>query len=492
MYSTPYIFVHEQIPVVLNFDLTNQSPNLDGFKSGLITGNNGLAQKRGFAAEISNHLYDKHVSGKNAEYVGTDFVKNGPDRIVNNVLIQTKYCASGRNCIRACISNGKWRYPNQLIEVPHDAKIYKEACEYLQKKLDNKEIVIPGVTNAKQVIKRGKYTLRQANLIAKSGKLKMIKKVTIDRQQVIICTLAIGLSAVVTISLSLYSGKSLQEAIEQGIITLIMTGGEKATRYLVSTVLHSGVILRALNEPIKKALIQTVGYKGSASLVNPVRSLLSMKPIYGAAAMNNLTKMVKMGVLSVAVEGVMIGISTGIDLLHYSNDEKSGLQVAKNVVDNTVSSVGGLGGASIGAVVGSALLPGVGTVIGGIIGGFGAGLVSSVVSSSVTSIVIKSDTHIFNKFVKEILEKKVESLAIDYLLIQKESNELVKNIMEELIKKRKGVSFSKLRDCFSSLNDHFKDMEEMEQYAEELLVPYFEKIVAKRKIIDEKIFSAFM
>ena len=45
----------------------------------------------GFAAEDANNLADK-LSGKNAEVVGTSNTLNGPDRVVNGVFVQSKYC----------------------------------------------------------------------------------------------------------------------------------------------------------------------------------------------------------------------------------------------------------------------------------------------------------------------------------------------------------------------------------------------------------------
>lgn len=78
----------------------------------------------GFAAENANHLYDKIANidfggqGK-VQLVGEDIdpetgriVKNGADRIVNGVNIQTKYCASGAKCISECFDEGKFRYIN--------------------------------------------------------------------------------------------------------------------------------------------------------------------------------------------------------------------------------------------------------------------------------------------------------------------------------------------------------------------------------------------
>ena len=66
------------------------------------------------AAERANHLYDK-LTGHNAKIVGDDNAKNGADRIVDGVYIQSKYCATGSRCVNECFENdgkGAFRYMN--------------------------------------------------------------------------------------------------------------------------------------------------------------------------------------------------------------------------------------------------------------------------------------------------------------------------------------------------------------------------------------------
>ncbi|MDK4563980.1 hypothetical protein QG053_02740 [Kingella kingae] len=59
------------------------------------------ARGHGFAAEKANHLYDK-FTGKNAHLVGGDNAKNGADRLVDGIQIQTKFCNGGGKCIAEC------------------------------------------------------------------------------------------------------------------------------------------------------------------------------------------------------------------------------------------------------------------------------------------------------------------------------------------------------------------------------------------------------
>ena len=59
----------------------------------------------GFAAEDANALADKW-SGKHVDQVGVNNAKNGADRIVNGVEIQTKYCSTASTSIDAAFENG--------------------------------------------------------------------------------------------------------------------------------------------------------------------------------------------------------------------------------------------------------------------------------------------------------------------------------------------------------------------------------------------------
>mgnify|MGYP004652700097 FL=1 len=69
------------------------------------------AQGHGYAAEQANNLYD-FLTGKDAKIVGGDNAKDGPDRMVNGVNIQTKYCHDAASSVQAAFENGQCRYVN--------------------------------------------------------------------------------------------------------------------------------------------------------------------------------------------------------------------------------------------------------------------------------------------------------------------------------------------------------------------------------------------
>ena len=69
------------------------------------TGISWAAQGHGFAAEQANNLHDI-LTGKDAKIVGGDNAKDGPDRMVNGVNIQTKYCHDAASSVQAAFENG--------------------------------------------------------------------------------------------------------------------------------------------------------------------------------------------------------------------------------------------------------------------------------------------------------------------------------------------------------------------------------------------------
>ena len=134
-------------------------------------------QGHGYAAEQGNNLYD-NINGRNAEILGDDNAKNGPDRIVDGQLIQTKYCQNAKASVNSGFKDGKYRYldcngnPMQL-EVPSDQ--YEEAIRIMEEKIRNGQV--PGCKNPKdasKIIRKGNITLKQAINIAKAGTVESL------------------------------------------------------------------------------------------------------------------------------------------------------------------------------------------------------------------------------------------------------------------------------------------------------------------------------
>jgi hypothetical protein len=256
----------------------------------------------GFAAERANHLADM-LSGKDATIAGDLNELNGPDRIVNGVEIQSKYCNTGSKCIAECFKDGKFRYFSEdgtpmKIEVPLDK--YDDAIKAMEHRIKNGQV--PGVSDpneAKNIVRKGHYTYEQAKNIAKFGTVDSLKFDAANG--LVIASTAMGISALITFSVVLWRGEDVSVALKSAALSGIRVGGITwITSIMCSQLARTGVeaSLRGSTDYIVKLM----GPKVSAHFANALRG---GKNIYGAAAMNNVSKMLRSnmvtGVVTIAV-----------------------------------------------------------------------------------------------------------------------------------------------------------------------------------------------
>lgn len=432
----------------------------------------------GFAAENANHLYDKISKG---DFIGKDnvkltgeeidpktgrIIKNGADRVVDGVNIQTKYCASGSKCISECFENGKLRYLNSdgtpmQIEVPSDK--YDAAVKAMENRIKNGEV--PGVSDpskAKEIVRKGNFTYEQAKNIARFG---TVESITFDAVNgVIIATGAMGISATLTFATAIWSGEDFDAAIKKATYAGLKVGGTTFVTAIISSQLSRAGLNSALVGS-SEAIVSLMGPKASAMLVNAFRSGGN---IYGAAAMKSAAKLLRGNAITGAVSVVVL---SSFDVANIFRGRISGSQLFKNIA-NTASTVAGgtagwVGGATAGAAIGSAI-PIVGTAIGGVVGGilgsFAGGAAAGKVSGAVLNEFIEDDA---NKMVK-IVEAVFTQLAEDYLLNKKEAENIIDKLKDRLTGKL-------LKDMFASSG--------RERFANNILEPLVEEEVKKRKVI---------
>lgn len=430
----------------------------------------------GFAAEQINHLYDKISNGDffgqgKVQLVGEDIdsatgriLKNGADRIVKGTNIQTKYCKTGGKCISECFENGKFRYFNSdgspmQIEVPADK--YDAAVKAMENRIKNGEV--SGITDpaeAKKIVRKGHFTYKQARNVAKAG---TVESITFDAVNgAIIATSAFGISTVLSFATSVWNGDEMDVAIKSATYTGLKVGGTT----FITAVLSSQLSKAGLNSALigsSEAIVSIMGPKASAMLVNAFRSGTN---IYGAAAMKSAAKMLRGNAITGAVSVVVL---SSVDIVNIFRGRISGKQLFKNVA-NTASTVAGgtagwVGGASAGAAIGS-VIPVIGTAVGGFLGGligtFAAGAATSKVSNAVLGAFIEDDA---DEMVR-IIEKVFQELASDYLLNQKEAENIVDELKDEL-------TGATLKDMFASSN--------RKRYARNLLIKPIEKEIKKRE-----------
>jgi hypothetical protein len=169
-------------------------------------GENKFATLRGhgFAAERANHLYDV-MTGKNAQIVGDNNAKNGPDRLVDGVNIQSKFCESGPKCVAECFNESGFRYYNKdgtpmQIEVPKD--MYDSAVQAMKRRIERGEVDrVTNVNEAENFIRKSPFTYQQVKNIAKAG---TVESITYDAANgAIIATSVFGITAAVSFAVSL-------------------------------------------------------------------------------------------------------------------------------------------------------------------------------------------------------------------------------------------------------------------------------------------------
>lgn len=420
------------------------------------------ARGHGFAAERSNDLYD-NLTGNDAKIIGDDNLKNGADRILNGVNIQSKYCSSGAKCIQECFEDGEFRYYNpdgspMQIEVPAD--MYDDALKAMQNRIDRGEIY--GVEDAEEIVRKGNVTYEQAKNIAKAGTIDSLIYDAVDGVK--IAGYSGGISAAITFAVSTWNGKNFEDALEDSINAGLQTGGIAwASSILVGQMTKAG--LNSALVPASDAVVGMLGSRASAQLVNAFRTGGN---IYGAAAMKSASKLLRGN----AVTGIAtVAIMSAGDVINIFRGRISAAQLFKNLINTTAGVAGGVGGWGAGAAAGAAVgsvIPIVGTAVGGIIGGFFGAFAGSSAASKVSQAVTDEFIEDDSKEMVRILESEFQEIAVDYILNKTEGEKVADNLKNKL-------DGSTLKDMYASNNRH--------AFARNIIVNCTEPVVGNRETI---------
>lgn len=298
--------------------------------------------------------------------------------------------------------------------------------------------------------------------IAKAGTVESIAFDAVNGA--IISTNVFGISAALAFATSIWNGEDFDIALKSATYTGLKVGGTT----FASAILSSQLSKAGLNSALvgsSEAIVSMMGPKASAMLVNAFRSGTN---IYGAAAMKSAAKMLRGNMIT---GGVTVVVLSSVDIMNIFRGRISGKQLFKNVA-NTASTVAGgtagwASGATIGASIGS-IIPGFGTAIGGAIGGlagsFLAGAAANKASNAVLGAFIEDDA---DEMV-HIIEQVFTQMAEDYLLNQKEAENIIDCLKEDL-------TGSTLKDMFAS--------SDRKAFAHNLLIGHTEAEVKKRKKI---------
>lgn len=425
----------------------------------------------GELAEEANSIIDR-LQGHQAEILGRDNAKNGADRSVDGVLIQTKYYKTARGSLEACFdsSSHQYRYlakdgtPMQL-EVPKDQ--YQQVLRGFEKKISQGKV--PGVSDpkdAEKIVRKGKLTYDQAVNLARPGTAESLKYDAATGA--VTCSCAFGLSFLATTFMAYRETRDITGAVQAGIAAGVQVFGLSFAQHMVVSQLSRTGLSNALMSP-SQAVVGGLGFKASATIVNGLRALTGKTVISGAAASKQLAKMLRGNAVSAAVTLAVFSVPETYKLFQ---GKASGAQYAQNMACLATSVAGGIAGATaagvaaakVGAAAGTAVSPGVGTIV-GLAGGMVGGTVGTVAASVVGGILFEGDGASFGRYFNAM----VSCMAVEYLLDGHE--------MDELLACLNGVK----PEEFKALMEETLPSQFQEAKVRAFLVPMFDEIVSRRE-----------
>ena len=327
----------------------------------------------GYAAEDANALYDR-LHGRKVFKTGATNESDGPDRIVDGVRVQTKFCKDAASTIRTSFNKhtGMYRYNGQVLEVPKDQ--YEEAVKLMSQKI--REGKVEGVTDpaqASKMVKASPYTYKQSVRIAKAGNIDSIKYDVMNQAGASLKSGAI--STVTSFVVAKMRGEStataLKSSAKQGVCT---AGKTMVTGVATQQILRTGAgrtVSAAAQKGIGKAIDATMKTEFGRKVIEKTASAIGRKAVTGAAAKQVLSRAGSTNVITAAVSFVVSAVP---DTVRLCRNKISGKEYLIRTASNGAGLAGGTGGAWAGAAIGTAICPGIGTAVGGFVGSMVGGI----------------------------------------------------------------------------------------------------------------------
>jgi len=388
----------------------------------------------GHAAEYANNLMDKiKYPFKYVRQTGQDNAKNGADRMVGNQKIQTKYYARASGTVNSAFESksdgGMYRYKGMQLEVPKDQ--YDKAVELFEEKI--KQGKVEGVTNpkeAKNYIRKGHVTYREAKLIAQGGNLTSIKFDAIDGA--INSLPGVGISFVIVFSQARWSRSETKDAAlmagKAGLRTLAM-----GTSIYVASQQFAKVFTKQINDYFGKKVTAEVVARRAAPVIS--FAVIITPDIFDA----------------------LIG-------------RISSQQLLKNAAVAGGGMLAGAGAGALGGALAGPLGAAVGAIAGGIAGGFGVKLIADqfIEDDRVEMfaqlkeefidlvMIISLSQEEFNRIQEGVFNEHLEGLLKDMFQRKEGSRnyakEFVESQVQSVIKDRKKVELREIIDAIQVLN----------------------------------------
>lgn len=427
------------------------------------------AAGHGEMAEEANNLLDR-LNGVDAKVIGRDNTKDGADRQIGDIFIQTKYYNSAHGSLEACFNpeNGQYRYmsdskPMQL-EVPKDQ--YQQVLEGFKNKI--KKGKVPGIIDpneATNIVRKGRLTYQQAVNLTKPGTIESLYYDALTGA--VTCSCALGITFVATVFLIWRRTGDLKQAIQSGASAGLQVFGISFIQHMVVSQIARTRLANSLLRP-SQYVAGKLGYQNSATIVNGIRTLSGKRAIYGAAASKHLEKILRSNVLTSVLSFAVFSIP---ETYNVAIRKISGAQYAKNMSVLAGSIAAGAGGAvaagvvaaKVAGIAGTTVAPGVGTAV-GIAGGFIGGGVGAKIVKVAGDILHEDDVETLGR----LFNAYVFCMIGEYLLDEPEIDKLIDKLNE--IKQKE----------FKVLFDNIAKSAEQETVVRNFLNPHFDTVIAER------------
>lgn len=407
-----------------------------------------------------------NLLGLDAKVIGRDNSKNGADRLVGNTLIQTKYYNTARGSLEACFNpeNGLYRYMNDgkpmQLEVPKDQ--YQKVLEGFQHKIKTGKV--PGVTNpddAKHFVRKGRLTYTQAVNLTKAG---TIESIMYDAKNgAVICSSAFGITFISTLYLTWRKTKNINLALEASLKAGLQIFGTSFLQHILISQISKTNLSKTLLVP-SQFVVNVIGPRNSATIVNLIRAGIGKKAIYGSSASKHLEKILRTNTITTAI---IFTVSSIPETYNLAMKKISLAQYTKNMAVLAGSMAAGIttgiAAAKIVAAAGTVVKPGFGTAI-GLAGGMVGGLVGGSFVKFVGDILHEDDSETIGRMFNAYLTCMINEFLLD------------ENEMNQLIEKLDNVDKNEFKNLFESILSN----ENQENTIRDFLTSYFEEITARR------------
>lgn len=301
-------------------------------------------QGHGYAAEYGNNTIDRFLGrrvvneAQNLDSSGRQ-MKDGADRIVNGMPIQTKYINSSSGFIDAVVNDGHLRYMQNgkpiKLEVPRDK--YDSCANALQRKIDKGEIaeIAPG-SNARDYTIKGHLTLDQSYMVKQALTVQGMAIDTLNAFNLGKDTAVANF--IVHFAIETWNGKNAEDAFQASL----QAGGKELGHSVLVNVLVQQLSRKEFANLFMRNYVDGVkaGYKGINNPVYKLSDYVAGKVKKSELANTEIGKCLgldKVDAYKVINATAVVCVTYGPDIIKAIEGRISGKQLFKNSVVATAS-----------------------------------------------------------------------------------------------------------------------------------------------------------